>query len=170
MVEDEIVEVLWVARYDYNADWKLNNHKHDYYQIIYFIEGSGEIYLNGSKYFIGDELLLLVTPEEQHGLIASKSTVVKTLDLKFLVKDEHLKKEISLLSGISQTENSEIKTLLLKIKEEGTEKRDYYKAMSNMYLHQILLILLRCKNPTKGIKSPNIENEISSDNYYITLW
>lgn len=164
MLEDRSVEVLWVARYDYNSGWELNRHKHNYYQIIYFIEGAGEIYLNEEEFSIQENLVLLIKPGEKHGLIASKGVAVKTLDLKFFIKAEELKKEISILSGVFQAPNLELKKLLLKIKEEGNEKNDYYKVMSNIFLYEILVLILRQKHCEKNIKVSRLEDEILDKN------
>ena len=167
-----MVEVLWVARYDYNVDWKLNKHIHNHYQIIYFLEGSGEFFLKNSKYPIPQEGFFLIKPEEQHGLIPFKDSAVKTLDLKFFIVDDDLKKEIDSLSGIFQTENSQIKTLFLKIKEEGSEKPYHYKAMSNIYLSQILLLLLRYKTPLNHWKNKDdyIDDDILNDHSDEVIW
>src|ERR1700761_2530901 len=82
------VEVLWTARYDYEPDWKLLPHQHDHFQMICFLSGSGVFSLGERQHSITDGTLFLIKPDCPHGL--SPSSVVKTLDIKFLVKDRDL--------------------------------------------------------------------------------
>ena len=140
---EKTAAVLWVARYDYNAGWELTRHRHDYYQIIYFLEGSGQVFLNSERYPIQEDTLLFIRPQDLHGLSTSQNCCIKTLDLKFMVKDEELRVELSGLPGFMTMDNAMIKELLLNIKEEGLKKKYEYKTISNLYLIQMLLFLLR---------------------------
>src|SRR5207253_5147016 len=84
-----IAEVLWTARYDYQPDWKLAHHSHEHFQMIYCLSGSGRFFLEDREYSLDLESLFLIKPRRTHGLIPS--SLVKTLDLKFLVRDRDRK-------------------------------------------------------------------------------
>ena len=143
---NKTVEVLWVARYDYDPNWKLISHKHSYFQIIYFMEGEGYFCINDNKYLIGKDILLFVKPNELHSLNVPKDSSVKTMDMKFTIMDDDLRNEVMELDNVLTPKDPEIMKLLFNIKEEGLEKEYCYKTMSNMYLMQILLKLLRIQH------------------------
>ena len=42
------VDVLWIARYDYQAGWALRPHHHTYFQMIFVVDGKGTFTLGES--------------------------------------------------------------------------------------------------------------------------
>jgi quercetin dioxygenase-like cupin family protein len=47
------IEILWVSRFDYRSDWILTPHVHeDFFQLIYCIDGSCTLILNGQQHRI----------------------------------------------------------------------------------------------------------------------
>ena len=86
-------EVLWTARYDYQANSKLRRHRHDYFQLIHCIGGEGSFQLGASKFSLTPGALFLIKPRKYHGLTAA--TLVKTLDLKFEVRDANLRQRVN---------------------------------------------------------------------------
>src|SRR5437870_9412540 len=111
------VEVLWTARYDYQPSWKLEPHEHDYFQIIYFLSGNGSFLLDGREQPIAHGDLFLLKPQQLHGLTVA--SVIKTLDLKFVVKDAHLQR--TLLRAVSYFPDCDpaITHLFERIRQEG---------------------------------------------------
>src|SRR5258708_32973027 len=81
-------EVLWIARYDYRPSWELERHAHPYFQIFYFLSGRGHFYLDATDGPISKDLVLLVKPDQRHGLFAAGA--VKTVDIKAPVRDKRL--------------------------------------------------------------------------------
>src|SRR5215469_5846775 len=103
------VEVLWTARFDYQPHWKLQRHKHDYFQMIYFLQGSGRFHLNGHSYKLSEPVLFLIRPNEYHGLDASEH--VKTLDIKFQVSNKPLRQRLLRSPDCLAADDSEISHL-----------------------------------------------------------
>jgi len=86
------VDVLWTARYDYKHNWKLVPHEHNYFQMIYFLAGSGHLFLKDREYAIRPGDLFLIKPHNKHGL--APYSQLKTLDLKFRVYDAGLRQSL----------------------------------------------------------------------------
>ena len=136
-----LVEVLWTARYDYQAHCKLPRHKHDYFQMIYFLQGSGRFHLNGHTYRLGGPLLFLIKPNEYHGLDASEH--VKTLDIKFQISEKSLRQRLLKSPECLAADDSEISHLFEQIRREGEQKQPMFRELCGSYLLQILVLFLR---------------------------
>ena len=156
------VEVLWTARYDYQPHWRLAQHQHEYFQMIYFVSGSGCISLGQQEYRITPGSLLLVKPRRLHAL--SPSSLVKTLDIKFLVKDRWLRKLLSSASDLLDETEPGIADLFERIRHEGERKGHLYRELCNLFLAELLLLYLRSDNIQAEV-GPNdqVEQALSSD-------
>jgi hypothetical protein len=135
------VEVLWTARYDYQPAWKLEPHEHDYYQIIYFLSGSGIFLLDRAERPISHGDLFLLRPQQRDGLTVA--SVIKSLDIKFVVKDAQLHR--TLLKTASYVPKCEpaITHLFERIRQEGERKGALFRELCGAYLLELLILLLR---------------------------
>ena len=134
-------EVLWTARYDYRPDWKLAKHEHDYFQMIYFVAGTGRLFLDDSEHPIQSGDLCLIKPNKVHGF--SPESLVKTLDLKFSVKAGRLRQGLCEAVDVIFEKGSGISGIFEHIRWEG-EHTDYlYREICNVFLCQILIHYLR---------------------------
>lgn len=140
-------EVLWIARYDYRPSWELERHAHPYFQIFYFLSGRGHFYLDPADGSISKNLVLLVKPDQRHGLFAAGT--VKTLDIKFWVHEKTLLR--ALLRGPNRFVATEadaggflgIADLLETIRREGNKKDIFFRDVCNAQLLNILVRLAR---------------------------
>jgi AraC-like DNA-binding protein len=156
------VEVLWTARYDYQPHWRLAQHKHEYFQMIYFVSGSGCISLGEQEHRITPGSLLLVKPRRLHGL--SPSSQVKTLDIKFLVKDASLRKLLLCASDLLDETDAGIADLFERIRNEGERKGHLYRELCNLFLAELLICYLRSDNTQPEVSSnEQIEHALSND-------
>lgn len=135
------VEVLWTARYDYKPHWKLLRHEHDYFQMIYFLGGSGCLFLENREYPIQAGALFLIKPRRYHGL--GPSSYVKTLDLKFLVRDSHLRQSLMEATDLIVEKDSSVAAMFEHIRSEGERMSHLYRESCNLFLLQILIHYLR---------------------------
>jgi len=135
------VEVLWTARYDYKPDWRLAEHKHEYFQMIYIVSGSARISLAGRDHPIGAGSLALVRPRCIHAL--NPVSLVKTLDIKFMVKDRWLCKHLCNAAELIFDCESGIADLFERIRHEGERKGRYYRELCSAFLMELLLLYLR---------------------------
>ncbi len=135
------VEVLWTARYDYQPQTKLAKHEHAYFQMIYFVSGSGSVYLEQQEYPIKPGSLLLVKPHTAHAL--NPSSLVKTLDLKFVVKDRWLRGRLMQASELHEENEPGISAQFDRIRHEGEHQGYLHRELCNLFLGEVLLHYLR---------------------------
>ncbi len=135
------VEVLWTARFDYQPHWKLQRHKHDYFQMIYFLQGEGRFFLQEQAYDLSKPALFLIKPNQYHGL--NPVDLVKTLDIKFHAKDKLLRQSLLRAPSCISEEDAEISYLFERIRWEGEQKPPLFRELCSSYLFQILILYLR---------------------------
>lgn len=155
------VEVLWTARYDYQPHWKLAEHRHEYFQMIYFVSGSGFISVEERSYEITPGLLLLVKPNCFHSL--TPSSLVKTLDIKFLVRGRELQKLMLSADEMSRNNEPEIADLFERIRHEGECRRHLYREMCSMYLSELLVLYLRSAAQEEVTSKSPVERKLAGD-------
>lgn len=149
-LKNEAFEVLWVARYDYTPGWVVSNHAHDYYQIIAVLDGEGEFSFNGVCSEITPKQLFFLCPGMIHGLINKSNQKIKTLDIKFQIHDSEVRQLISKFGiNILSLESAAIDKLE-KIREEGLNKKPFYKDLIHTYLGEIVFLVLRQMHEQKG--------------------
>lgn len=157
------VEVLWTARYDYQPAWKLERHKHVYFQIIYFLKGSGRFLLNDREQAISPGDLFLIRPHQYHGLTVS--SVIKTLDIKFVVKDARLHKSLLGAATLFSAGDPNIPHLFERIRQEGERKAPLFRELCGTYLLQILILLLRqdCRQSERAENPAGVSEDDLTD-------
>jgi AraC-like DNA-binding protein len=156
------VQVLWTARYDYQPQWQLAEHQHEYFQMIYFVSGTGKVELGGEQKQIQPGLLLLVKPRTMHGL--SADSLVKTLDVKFSVKDRWLRKLLVRTDDMLFQTEPGFADKFEQIRDEGERKGPFYRELCSTYLIELLFLFLRGTNASlNSATQPHHERELPSD-------
>jgi AraC-like DNA-binding protein len=156
------VDVLWTARYHYKPGWRLAKHQHDYFQMLYFISGSGGIGLGDRELPITGGDLLLIKPGCPHSL--SADSLVKTLDIKFVVKQEWLCDLLMRSGDLLQGGEPWAVELFEKIWHEGQIKSSLYRELCNLYLAELLLLFVRNNGLVEGqTQSARVKHEFSAD-------
>ena len=135
------IDVLWTARYDYQPGWVLEPHQHSYFQMLYVLSGKGAFQLEEHTYALRAGLLLLVKPDSVHG--ATASSVIKTLDIKFNVRNPMLRKALLRAPSTAGMADSPIPELLERIRFEGEQKNPLYRDVCRALMSEILLLYLR---------------------------
>ena len=135
------IEVLWTARYDYPARTKLIRHSHSYFQMIYCLGGAGRFFLEDREYKLDHAQLFLLKPRREHGLHATG--LVRTLDIKFLVRDRRLKEALLQSPEALPQKDGAIAGLFEQIRREGERKGTFHRELCNAFLLQILVGHLR---------------------------
>jgi AraC-like DNA-binding protein len=137
------IEVFWIARYDYEPDWRVLPHTHDFFQLFYVLDGEGTAILRAREFALREHRLFLVPPGASHGLAASRGTMLKTLDTKFNVRCEALRSELCRLSGPIDDEGNQIRPILERIRVEGMKAMGWYRELCGALLMQTAVLLLR---------------------------
>ena len=135
------VDVLWTARYDYKHNWKLVPHEHNYFQMIYFLAGSGCLFLTDREYRVRPGDLFLIKPHKKHGL--APYSQLKTLDLKFRVYDPDLRQSLLNATDRITGKGAALAPLFEHIRCEGEATSYLYRESCNLTLLQILIHYLR---------------------------
>ena len=135
------VDVLWIARYDYQKDWILRSHHHSYFQIIHFLNGKGTVMRRDEEHPIASGDTHLIRPGEVHGLSAASQ--IRTLDVKFEVKARVLHRELSLAPPLVQWKDSGLAARFERIRAEGEGKQHYFRELCASLLQEILYLYLR---------------------------
>lgn len=144
----QMVDVLWIARYDYEPGWVLKSHNHDYYQIIYVIDGQGSARLESNSHDLKEDYLILIPPGITHGLAPQGDTVLKTLDTKFRVNEDSLAESLDQLPRLQYDPHYRIRHVLERIRSEGMRQQPWYRSLCNTLMLQALITL--CRYP-KGV-------------------
>lgn len=156
------VEVLWTARYDYQLHTKLAKHEHIYFQMIYFISGSGSIYLEQHEYLIKPGSLLLVKPHSVHAL--SPSSLVKTLDVKFVVNDRWLRGQLIRARELQEESDPGVPAQFERIRHEGERRGYLHRELCNSFLGELLLQYLRNDRPQEKLcTEDHLDSSLYSD-------
>jgi AraC-like DNA-binding protein len=136
-----IVEVLWTARYDYEPGWTLSPHHHQFFQIIYCLDGHGTLTLDGEPHPLAPRTLFLIAPGHPHGLVADSS--VKTLDIKFRVRESRLRRPLLQAPPVLRRADETLAHLLERIRHEGAQKQPFFQEVCATSLVEILVGLIR---------------------------
>ncbi|MBP1963206.1 AraC family transcriptional regulator [Paenibacillus aceris] len=144
------VNILWTSRYDYDRGRELHMHMHDYYQMIYFLNGAGIFTCDGSTYTIKPGSLFFIHPMQSHGFVphAYDTRRMKTLDLKFHIHDSQLIQKVKMVPVHQADSTSELKQWLERIRREGTMKALFYGESACLCLVQMLYMLCRKASKT----------------------
>jgi AraC-like DNA-binding protein len=156
------VEVLWTARYDYKPTWRLAEHEHEYFQMIYIVSGSAAISLAGADHRIEAGTLALIKPHRLHAL--RPASLVKTLDIKFLVKDEWLLGQLDTSTELIHDCEPGIADLFERIRNDGEHKRPFYRELCSTFLTELLFLYLRsCKSKEETSILEPLDHELTGD-------
>lgn len=150
-----LAEVLWTARYDYQPDWRLAKHRHEHFQMIYIVSGVANVSLGQQEHRIETGALVLMKPRRVHGL--DPISAVKTLDIKFIVRDRWLRKLLNDSPEIVARSEESIADLFERIRREGERKGLHYRELCSAFLLELLFLYLRIA----GVDEPVTDRESS---------
>ncbi|MBS4222619.1 AraC family transcriptional regulator [Lederbergia citrea] len=154
----------------------VNEHHHHIHQILYAIEGQGEILLDGKKYNITQDQFALIVPNSSHSIFSHSrlTLLVLAFDIhSFGTFGEHeLNDELFNVSQFfnpNPISSSELRQTLRKMLYEQTSEDSFSGWALKIHLLQILLIIIRSGEKshiqdTNSLRSERIKNYI--DTYY----
>jgi AraC-like DNA-binding protein len=150
-----IVDVLWTARYDYESGWTLSPHQHAFFQIIYCLGGRGTLTLDGEAHPLAPRTLFLIAPAHSHGLAAA--TAVKTLDIKFRVRDARLRRQLLHMPAVWRRADKGLAHLLERIRHEGELRQPYFRELCAASLLDMLIALVRQHSTGQNARNDNAD-------------
>ena len=130
----------------------VSGHYHNHFQILYALDGEGEIYLDGKKYEFSSDQVVLIVPNSVHSIHASAKLTVLVLAFSDATLNQFLDKELletvqhkSFYYNLDNIKASEVRQLLRKMLFEQTNYDELCKYSLTVYLTELLLILRRLK-------------------------
>ncbi len=148
------IEVLWIARFDYKQNWLLSSHSHDdFFQLIYFVEGSCNVTLNGDVRRVESPAILFLPPSFEHGLSGVGVKGLKTLDTKFKITNPALSEICRLIPPAMTIYEDDIYSALEEIREEGEDRDCLYQEYCQLLLGRILIKLVRSSTSLRPDKA-----------------
>ena len=156
VIMEQQAEVFWIARYDYEPDWRVLPHTHDFFQIFYMIDGKGTATLAQREIDLFEGRVLLVPPGTPHGIGATKGGTLKTLDAKFSVHCQALRRELRAARTPIEDDGNQIRSILERIRLEGMRAAPWYRELCNSLLVQACVLFLRLNAGEGGRPSQSI--------------
>ncbi|HEY8443702.1 MAG TPA: AraC family transcriptional regulator [Clostridia bacterium] len=152
-------ELKYCMNINYPEKYVVKQHRHNCYELVYYISGSGETIINTKRYPFEKDTFSLICPEEPHCEIGNNS--VEVLYIGFNV----LSKNVRLETGLYKNTDFDILEDLYLIKQESDEKREFYNRMLNILTERILIKLSRPK--IASLKSPENDQLMREITEYI---
>ncbi|MFO7781372.1 MAG: AraC family transcriptional regulator [Spirochaetia bacterium] len=140
---DRLVDAFWIARYDYEPGWFIEPHAHEFYQVIYVVDGTGTASLDDQKMEVAEGCVLLLKPHVVHSLLADRGDRVRTIDTKFNVYGSRLVADLERIPSIVSDDAQRVRPILEQVRLEGLKARPWYRPLCNALMLQALITLLR---------------------------
>ncbi|WP_058306597.1 helix-turn-helix transcriptional regulator [Gracilibacillus massiliensis] len=151
MLRDILIEPFGVQLYEskHHAGDRIEEHHHQVYQLIYTLEGTGQIRLNGKEYQLVHDHLTFITPLTPHAIVSDHKLTVLVLafDQRVINSTNQKLFEKSLFEskfiGLNPFNSSEIRQLLRTMLYEQSNHSLHQEIALKIYLSQLLLLISR---------------------------
>ncbi|MFD2657390.1 helix-turn-helix transcriptional regulator [Gracilibacillus thailandensis] len=151
MLKDIRIEPFGIQLYEskHHAGDRIEEHHHQVYQLLYALEGTGKIILDGKEYLLEQDHLTFITPLTPHAIISDHKLTVLVLAFDRRIKDgtntELFEKSLygSKFIGLNPFNSSEIRQLLRTMLYEQAHDSLHQETALRTYLSQLLLLIAR---------------------------
>lgn len=134
----------------HNKGDRIENHHHEIYQLLYSLEGTGDIILNGKRHRFEQDHLTFIKPFTSHAIISDKKLTVLVLAFDQRINDAQANAKLFQESlnetkfiGLNPFESSEIRQILRTMLYEQANKTKEQELALKIYLSHLLLLLAR---------------------------
>jgi len=133
------LDFLYYNFYDNNKTSKyVQPHKHNCYELVYYIEGKGSTTINKISYAFNESSIAITEPECYHDEIHEVNT--KVLYVGFSYENE----PINLYNSVIKDSGDKIiLCILYKMKKEMLDREPYYELKLDLLLKEIIIELER---------------------------
>ncbi len=128
-------ELKFITKTSYDGDYSIAAHTHPCYELVYYLDGTGESVVDKRRYTFTKDTFVLVKPGTIHSECSDKNASV--LFVGFTTDYD------SLTEGIYSVNTAPVRELMDEILRERENKRPYYKSMLNLLVEKLVLLLLR---------------------------
>ncbi|KAB8131041.1 AraC family transcriptional regulator [Gracilibacillus oryzae] len=132
----------------------VENHHHVIYQLLYALEGTGEIILDGEPHPIKQDYMIFIKPFTPHTIISDKKLTILVLAFDKRVIDNAMYEKLALnktkIIGLNPFDSSEIRQILRALLYEQTNETNEQELALKIFLSQLLLLMVRGEKKTSA--------------------
>lgn len=132
----------------------IKEHYHKFHQLLYVVEGEGEITLDGKGSSIQQDNVALILPNSVHSIVSNSKLTVLVLAFVDNVFDSSFQQELfttffhtSKLFKLNPFIGSELRQLLRKMLFEHSNPNSLHILAMKIFLSEILILLARARQP-----------------------
>jgi AraC-like DNA-binding protein len=135
------LNVLWAASTKYINNWGIKAHKHNCCQIFYIVAGKCQFIVENEIINVGENLYLIVMPDEEHSMQKNHENMIRMIDIKFDITDSAFKDNIMMMEKTGQASEQIVylfKLISNELKNTGANNKEIIES----YLYIILLKMM----------------------------
>ncbi|HOJ09712.1 MAG TPA: AraC family transcriptional regulator [Clostridiales bacterium] len=136
-------DILWVSKCTYPAKHVIKKNYHDYYQIVFILNGEGEIILGNNAYNTSVNQVYIFKPNVEHSIKASRFKLLNIVEVKFYCNNTISESLVYQLPSIIKDTGQSIRTAFVNIVEEVKMQDKYTEYIINSLFTQIIFFLVR---------------------------
>lgn len=156
-------DIVWVSSCEYPCETGIQKHKHVFFHFIYADSGVGEITIGNKKYEMSVGKIYLAPPFVEHAFFNKGDTALKTLEIKFSLKNTQAEDMIKKLPCCINVKNYPVKSTLLTILKENSNNLPMYEKAISFNFQLLMLYLLRCHEKFVGSSVPENDKKFSPE-------
>lgn len=142
-----ITEIVKLKSAVHDSDYFIDNHFHDLYEIVYYIQGHGITTIDGVDYTFGPNQFSVISPRTVHSE-RSAHEIIKLTYVRFSIN----KKDFILKSGVfNDGPNSPVMKLFERIVLEKKQGLDSSDDLADTLISELAILISRIQK----IKTPN---------------
>lgn len=154
------LSLWWASKEHYKNKTPDIVHTHvDYFHYVFILGGQAKVLDKDTMIPVEENVLYMTKPGESHNFVATSSTGLFTIELKFVIHDSEYKDRLLSIEKRVYHCIPRIRQLLLDIIEEGLNKKSFYADIANLKLWELLLLLIR------ELSEPMIHSAVPSKDY-----
>lgn len=157
--------ILWASKCTYPAKHVVKENYHEYYQIVFILNGEGEIKAEELVYNAYINQMYIFKPNMKHGIKASRSKPLNTVELKFYCDDIIIGSLLYRLPPYIKDVGQLVRNAFIDIVEEIKKQDKYTEPIIKALLMQIIFSVTRIADQgniystKKTLGKINCENE-----------
>ncbi len=138
------LSLWWASKEHYKKNTPDIVHTHaDYFHYVFILGGHATVLDKDKMIPIEENVLYLTKPGESHNFIATSSTGLFTIELKFAMEESEFKDRLLSIPVRVYPCIPHVRQLMTGIIEEGLNKNTFYADIANLRLSELLLLLIR---------------------------
>lgn len=134
------VQILWVTRHLGSAGNVIKPHKHDYYHMLYVLQGELDMEVGGRSLLLKDGGCVLVPKGMEHAYIVMGENGTEYLEIKFALPDKRLDERFGQL-GPCDSDSPVVGTMIQQIAEEYARLGPLADEAATSYLLALLYLM-----------------------------